>query len=779
MPKKNKEVEDEIEKKLEYLGLDLDNIPKTLKEYEPLEFRALRSYDEKQYKQYRYVDIKDIEILLSPVDRLAELSEKYKKARPLCEYLDSENEENYLKYTTFLKMLKNMDISEIEKIEKEQLKLNKKIPYKIKFEGNYLWQVYYSETTDKYFMIVPTQDTNYSTFFYLLKKKIENKKTGKIFVPISNVDYSNAILRKPEFDDIGNYLWIFTKDYPLIYELYDKDDELSIQIVGETNVYGKVKTIYKIELKNAREAQEFYKLLKALFILQTELPAYYTFKTDIDENGTLGLFFRGQKIEYKNMIMFIREQYIDGLKRKKETRSNIRMYNRKINKLKELAKSQEVEYLAKEKQITTFLECKKTFFGKFRYYFKYGKKKNKEEENDENVEVEEPQSVRIETEENAEVKREKKKIPIKKVYTLEELISNFKELDELETEMKNLLMDINALKLKTKNLSKKIENATKYIEEIDSHKKSIFEFWKYSNKDEMDTLPEGEMEEVNVVKKIERTFNYEDDFEEFGKKLDQIQRNNLSKEDTDNVFIATTELIDLLNKMKANKSVEEDFEKSLKQLKQELKNSKFLNDEEYDIFGNTIDNDIRLQKINNKRHREVPKDKFQILDINKNTKPMGYKINLQIVLKGINSAMSNIVLPESLPVYMATDNKELDRKQINIFNINPENEVKNIVKKAENKIKLYKVNVKEGTKGLGFTNCIFYDNQNKTLPVGMDLSTKIIINLLKEHLKLINKEKFNVLSFKDDDDDFSEYEVKGVEVLEYDMVNIEDLEKDD
>ena len=33
------------------------------------------------------------------------------------------------------------------------------------------------------------------------------------------------------------------------------------------------------------------------------------------------------------------------------------------------------------------------------------------------------------------------------------------------------------------------------------------EFWKYSNKDEMEVLPEGEQEEVNVIKKIERTFN--------------------------------------------------------------------------------------------------------------------------------------------------------------------------------------------------------------------------------------------------------------------------------
>ena len=107
---------------------------------------------------------------------------------------------------------------------------------------------------------------------------------------------------------------------------------------------------------------------------------------------------------------------------------------------------------------------------------------------------------------------------------LREQKNELKELKDLEDSMKNLLMDINALKLKTKNMAKKIENATKYIEEIDSHKKSIFEFWKYSNKDEMSVLPEGEQEEINIIKKIEKTFSYEDDMEEFGEKIDKMQR---------------------------------------------------------------------------------------------------------------------------------------------------------------------------------------------------------------------------------------------------------------
>ena len=82
-----------------------------------------------------------------------------------------------------------------------------------------------------------------------------------------------------------------------------------------------------------------------------------------------------------------------------------------------------------------------------------------------------------------------------------------------ETELKNIVLDINALKLKKKNMAKKIENATAYIQEIDSHKKSIFEFWKYSNKDEISSLPEGEEEEVNIEKKTKNESDYKEDVE--------------------------------------------------------------------------------------------------------------------------------------------------------------------------------------------------------------------------------------------------------------------------
>lgn len=779
MPRKKKEIIEGISDKLEYLGLDLDKIPQNLKKFEPLEFRVSRFYDEKQYRQYRYIDVKDIQILLSPTNRLTDLNEKYQKARPLCEYLDNKNEENLIKHTTFLNMLKNVSIEEIENVENEQTKLNREIPFKVKFQGNYLWQIYYSENTDKYFMIVPTEDTDYSTFFYLLKRQIENKRVGKVFVPVSNVKYSNKYLKKSEFEDIENYLWLFTKDWPLIYEVYDKKNEMTVQIIGETNVYEKIKTTYKIQLNNEAEASEFYKLVKALFILQTEIPNYYNFETNINNEGKLEFYLDDQKIEYKHMVEFIREQYKIGLKRRKEVKSKIRAYNKRIKKLQELVATQEIEYLAKEKQISTFLECKKSFFGKVKYYFKYSKKSNKgiKTEVEEEIVEENQQAEPVQTYEPT--KREKKRIPIKKIYTLEELITSYKELEELENQMKNLLMDINALKLKTKNLAKKIENASKYIEEIDSHKKSIFEFWKYSNKDEMDVLPEGEQEEVNVIKRIEKTFNYEDDLEEFGKKLDKIQRKNLTKEDTDSVYIATTNLVEVLNKIKTNNILPEEIEKSLKDLKAEAKELKSLDEEEYDIFGNVIQDTTKIRKINNKKHRELPKDKFNILEVNKNTKQIGFKLVLQSIIQNITKALEKGVIPESLPVYKAINENILNNKGINVFNINPENEMKEASIAYGNNINLYKLHIKEGTKGIGFTNIIFYDNQNKTLPVGMELSTKMIIDTSKLHLRMLDQKSFNIMSFDNEQDDFSDFEIKKVTVFDYEIVDLADLEQED
>ena len=764
MPKKTVENNETIKGKLEYLGLDLDKIPKSIKQYKPLEFRIPKFYDEKQYRQYRYVTIKDIQILLSPTNRMDEIEEKYKKASPLADYLDSESEENIIKHTTFLNMLNNFNIEDVEKVEEEQVNLNKKIPFKVKYENNYLWQIYYSENTDQYFMLVPTEDSDYSTFFYLLKKQLEKRKTGKIFVPIRNSEYTSEFLKKSEFEDIENYLWLFTKDWPLIYEVYDKNDNLSIQIVGETEVYQKIKSPYRIKLESKDQANEFYKLLKAMFILQTEIPHYFDFKTNIEKGGEIEFYIEDRKIEYGNIVEWINSEYSLGLDKETEAEELINKNSKRLQNLKVEIAAQEIEYLAKEKQISTFLECKKTFFGKFKYYFKYSKKKNKNKMK--NEEVEEVTDVEDKEDMEELPKRRRAK---KENYNIEELVALYKEIDKKETELKNIMMDINSLKLKNKNMQKKIENATAYIAEIDSHKKSIFEFWKYSNKDEMSSLPEGEEEEVNIIKKITKTFDYEEDLEKLGKTMDKMQRKNLTKDETDGVYITTTSLLPLLNKIKINEFQPKDIENALKEIKKEAIEEKTLSEkEEFDIFGGLLQDPTKVSKIKNKKHRELPKDKFNILEISKNTKQIGFKLSLENVIANIKSALTKVVVPEDVPVYKAIIDDKIDDRQINVFDINPENEINQAIKNEDNKINLYKINLKEGTNAVSYTNCIFYDNQNKTLPVGQDLSTKILVDISKLNLTLKNKSKFKIVQFEDEHDDFSKIEIKTINVFEFD-----------
>ena len=766
MPKKAGDKNNSIKEKLEYIGLDLENIPEELKEYKPLEFRIPKFYEEKQYKQYRYIPVKDIQILLSPTNRLDEISEKYKQAKPLAQYLDGENEENILKYTTFLSMLKQFKIDEVEEIEKEQTSLSKKIPFKVKYENNYLWQIYYSENTNQYFMLVPTEDSDYSTFFFLIKKKLEKKKNEKIFVPIRNVEYSNKYLKKSEFEDIENYLWLFTKDWPLIYEVYDKRNKLSIHIVGETEVYHKIKSPYKIKLNTQEDANQLYKLLKAMFILQTELPHYFHFKTNINKNGELEFYLEDEKIEYIDIAEWISNQYHLGEEKQKVAEDLIEENKLKLEKLKVEIAAQEIEYLAKEKQISTFLECKKSFFGKFKYYFKYSKKNNKNKvKKEENIDE---SKIEIHHEENEELPKKKRK---KQNYTIEELVELYKVIELKENELKNVIMDINSLKLKNKNMQKKIENATAFIEEIDSHKKSIFEFWKYSNKDEMATLPEGEAEEVNIIKKITRVFDYEEDLENFGKKMDKIQRKNLSKDETDSVYITSTNLLEIINKIKINEFQPKDIETTLKDIKKEAIQEKSLSEnEEFDIFGGIIQDSTKVSKIKNKKHRELAKDKFNILEINKNTKQIGFKLSLEKIIANLKTAMNKVVVPEEIPVYKAIGENNLDDRKINIFDINPEKEIQEAIKKENNKINFYKIDLKEGSNAISYTNCIFYGNQNKTLPVGQDLSTKILVDISKLQLDLKNKTSFKMVEFENEKDDFSEINIKTVTVFEYDAL---------
>ena len=570
------------------------------------------------------------------------------KAAPIFAYLEPNSEKDLERHIEFLKMVKSINKEEIEQIEKEQQELSKKIPFAVKYLRNYLWQIYYSEYTNKYFMLVTTEDLDYSAFFYLLKAQLSKKHT-KIFVPISYIDYSREFASRSQIEEIEKYLCFFTKEWPLVYEVYDKDNKLSIQIAGETYVYNNIKSEYKIKLNSKEETEKFYKLLKALFILQTNLPHYYKFDVKIDSKGNLNCYMGNKKVIYEILSSIIKAEYIKAEDISKENDKEKKQLEKQINDLKIKSSKLDIEFIEKEKQIAMFLECKKTFFGRVKYFFKTKKaskafnlkKITKEEKIIENDKIE-------------FVKYDE----IKDHYTLEELVNLYKIIDQNQTYTKNLKLDLIALTNKITNIESKIKNARQYIEEIENHKKSIFEFWKFTNKDKISELPEGKIKE-ETSKKLKRVFNYELDFEDLSIKLDKRQREILSQEELNSIYLASTYLLEDINKISKNEKISNE---NLDKLKETASKDKILfNEENFDIFG-AIESDNNLKTLANKKHRETQREIFKILDVNSKTTIKEYTNTLKQIIQNLEFAMKRMNTEIELPLYMA-------KSEMNVFNI--------------------------------------------------------------------------------------------------------------
>ena len=450
--------------------------------------------------------------------------------------------------------------------------------------------------------------------------------------------------------------------------------------------------------------------------------------------------------------------------------------SRKVDKFKIVIEDLTQEYLLKQRQIATFLECKKSFFGRVRYFFK--KKK------DDQIEKKLVKQPRTDEEKDNSLNE---LFELKEQYTIEDLISICTKLEELKKENTNLELDLNAIETKEEILSKKVDNAELYIKEIDKHKKSIFEFWKFTKKDEVATLNEGEGEEGTEKVKMRKYFDYIEDLEKLGQKMDELQRRKLSKNEMDALFairqvpesfrelekeketsVEVYEQKDAEEVKKKSKKISP-LEKDLEQLKEEYeKDIEVINAKDFDIFGNLVEDKTKVKSINNVKHREIEKDKYKVLNINMDTDIKLYVENLESYLSLIKEALNKIQSPYDMSVYCINSKKGIEG--INIFDINPETALKNELDSKKSKIILCRINIKENTPALFYTNIMFYDNFNKTLPVGMNLSTEVLVDVNKLKLDFKGEETFYI-NHKENEFDFTTKEVK---LYEYEALSLEE-----
>lgn len=691
---------------LEYIKLDLKKVPKTLEIKDPIDIKKSEIKAEKDYKVYKQIPIKDIEILLTNSLRLDEPVKKIETINTIEYYLDSKNKEEY---SSFLNCLRNTSVDEIKEIEELQEKLIQTQPAKIKYEKDYLWQIYYVKRTDKYYMLVPIQETNEQVLLYMLKKKIEKSK-DKIYVPICNMDYESSLIETNKINTLENYLYYFTKNWPGIYEVHQGKKE-SIDIIGKIELYEGITSDYKLHFDKKENLEEFYNLIKALFDIQTEISNYFKFEIVLDENAQIHFYYNNKEITYTSLKQFYIDEINNALDQIKDIDKEQNDLDLELSRLRLEEKKLNADLLNKQRQISTFLECKKTFFGRVKYFFKHSKKKAQTEDDD------------LVLLQKAEVKQEENHVYYDEI---EDLIYACRQLKIKKVMESSTKLDIQNLNIKIEILKKKIENASLYIQEIESHKKSIFEFWKFTNKDEKNQLTEG-IVKVGSATKIEKTFNLKDDLEDFGKQMDKLQRKVLSEDEQESVLVSGTKILKDINLVLKEKPVQ-------------------LEIPEEDLFV------PEGKKLN---HRETPRKPEKYLKLSRKLKDEEYAKLLKNVATNIENAIEKCTISVNIPLYSAT----LPKKEISIFNIEP----KTLLKDAKT-INLYKINVKQGSNGIVFSNIIVFSNRNQTLPIGMDYSDKVLLDLRNVKIKKQETKTNYIISLSEDKNKVTKINLTNIEL---------------
>jgi len=278
-------------------------------------------------------------------------------------------------------------------------------------------------------------------------------------------------------------------------------------------------------------------------------------------------------------------------------------------------------------------------------------------------------------------------------------------------------------------------------------------------------LDSPEIEE-KPERQIDKSFDIEEDMEELGVSLDKKNREILSKEECDSVFISGTQALEDINHIR-NKD-KEDFKEEIENLKKEaLKTEILFASEDFDIFGSISEDRTKISVLGNAKHREIKKNKFRILDITKNTKNKQYVEVLERIVSSLDKALDKSNISCKLNAYYAS-NLPLNNKDYKILHINPKSAIEEL--KDTDKINLYSIKLNDKTRGIALTNITYYDNNNKTLPLGMNEEDKILVDMSKLKLELKKQRLFRI----NQEIDELNIKTKIICVYEYEVVNVEE-----
>ena len=609
-----------------------------------VEYQVAKSFDNsKIYKIYKKIDPSKVEILISNTDRTSDIKTRYNLSVPIQEYYKENKDE-------FIALAEKTSKSKIEELENEQKEFEKHIPYFIRYENNYIWQIYYSDIEDKYFMLFPANEGETESLFFMIKQKLTGEFKN-IYVPICQVEYNQLVFKdKKKISDIENYMWIYTKSWPTTYEYTDEKGNVKLYIIGETILQENFKSKYRVEINDEKELNRYYTLLKALFIITTETKYTYRFDVQIALDGSVSFLYNKKEVNIDNLQQFVTKETAKQQNLKYEIKKQIEQDEKVLCKLKDIIARQTLMYSKQEKQIVMFMDCKKSFFKKVKFFFKGGKKFTKDDKEMLTEIKEAAENTKNEESKSNELNIDDTILESSTAFTIADFVSTTLETRKILNKQKDLKQDIKALRLKQTNMTRKIENAEKYIEEIEEHKKNIFEFWKFTNKDNLQSLDEGKGEEEKKEKK-QKVFKFDDDLEDFCTNMDSIERKKLSIAECASVYVAKYVLPAINSTVTKSDTytIQEVYEK----IKEEYAPDKNL----ANIFGGITDDYTKVKILNGKKHRESHRDLYQVLRFNETTSLEDFKERMREVSRYINEAYQKITVPYDMPLYYEKRNK--------------------------------------------------------------------------------------------------------------------------
>lgn len=722
---------------LDYVGLNTAKVfPRKLYS-KKVEYQVAKSFDNsKIYKIYKKIDPSKVEILISDTDRTTDIKIRYNQSVPLQQYYKENKDE-------FIALSEKTNKSKIEELENEQKSFEEHIPYFVKYDKNYIWQIYYSDIDDKYFMLFPANEGETESLFFMIKQKL-SQEIKNIYVPICQDEYNSLVFKdKKKITDLENYIWIYTKSWPTTYEYTDEKGNVKLFITGETVLQENFKSKYRIEINNEKELNEYYTLLKALFIITTETKYTYRFDVQISKDGSLLFLYNKKEVNIENLQQFVTKETAKQQNLKYEIKKQIEQDEKVLCKLKDIIARQTLMYSKQEKQIVMFMDCKKSFFKKVKYFFKSGQKFTKDDKEMLSEIKEAAENTKNEESKPNDVNVDDTLLESSTAFTIADFVSTALETKRTINNQKDLKQDIKALRLKQINMTNKIENAEKYLEEIEKHKKNIFDFWKFTNKDNVSSLAEGRGEEEKKTSK-QKKFNLDEDLDDFCIAIDTLERKKLSIDECSSIYVSKY-ILPAINSVVTKSEtyvIEEVYEKLKNEFNPETKLS--------NIFGGITDDYTKVKMLNGKKHRESHKNLYQILKFNETTSLEDFKERVKEISRYVNEAYQKITVPYDVPLYYDKRNKGYVIGNINPYEILKNDEVE----------KIYKVNATNETHAVFFSNIICYDNMNQTLPLGMDETTELIMKVGDN--KKIGECDVNILI----EQDMFNIKIKKVKVIE-------------